>query len=272
MKDSTIISNKKSLNKFVIILFWVAVWQILHLFIGRDIYVPSPFSVVMRLKELIFLKVFWTSIAFSIYRVIIGLFLSITLGIIVGVISSMNRYVYDLIHPLMTAIKATPVLSFIILALIWLSSSNVPIFICFLMCFPIIWTNVVTGISNVDKKLLEMAKVYGVKRLTVIKKIYLPSIIPYLSAACITSLGLGWKVSVAAEVLSHPRNAIGSHLYSAKVYLDSSELFAWTLVVILLSLLFERILAGFIGKLTYRKTTKGSAVLDKGCVKIEATD
>ncbi|SHJ28091.1 NitT/TauT family transport system permease protein [Geosporobacter subterraneus DSM 17957] len=253
MKDSTIKNNRKPLNKLFIFLFWVAMWQGMYFIIGRDIYVPSPFSVLMTLKELLFLPIFWRAISYSIYRVLAGLFLSIILGVSIGIISSMNDYVYQLINPLMAAIKSTPVLSFIIIALIWFSSSNVPIFICFLMCFPIIWTNVVAGVRNVDRKLLQMAQIYDVRKLTTLKKIYLPSISPYLSAACITSLGLGWRVSVAAEVLSHPRNAIGSHLYSAKVYLDSSELFAWTVVVILLSLLFESIFARLIRKVTMRK-------------------
>jgi NitT/TauT family transport system permease protein len=107
------------------------------------------------------------------------------------------------------------------------------------MCFPVIWTNIVAGINNTDKKLLEMARAYGVKKTLVIRRIYIPSIMPYFSAACVTCFGLGWKVSVAAEVLSHPKYSIGSNLYSAKVYLDSSELFAWTLVVIILSIIFE---------------------------------
>ncbi|SES97398.1 NitT/TauT family transport system permease protein [Natronincola peptidivorans] len=256
MTDSITKNKRKSLNKIFIFIFWIAVWQGAYLVIQRDLYVPAPLDVFLRLKELVVLEVFWRSVAYSIYRVIAGLILSIVLGVVIGIISSLNDYVYDLINPLMAAIKSTPVLSFIIIALIWFSSSNVPIFICFLMCFPVIWTNVVAGIRNVDIKLLEMAKVYHVKKWLVLKKIYLPSIVPYFSAACITCLGLGWKVSVAAEVLSHPRNAIGSHLYSAKVYLDSSELFAWTLVVILLSILFENIFARLIEKSTMNKSAK----------------
>lgn len=227
----------------------------MYLIVKRDIYLPSPYSVFLSLKELIFLTVFWKSIAFSILRVVVGLVLSILLGIAVAIATSMNSYLHDLIRPLMIAIKSTPVLSFIIIALIWFSSSNVPVFICFLMCFPVIWTNIITGIQQVDRKLLEMAKSFGVKKRSVLKKIYLPSILPYFSAACVTCLGLGWKVNVAAEVLSHPRNAIGSHLYSAKVYLDSSGLFAWTLVVILLSLLFEILFARMMQRKPVKKTS-----------------
>jgi len=245
---SIIIKNKKIAKKILIFLFWVCIWEVSHRVIGRDIYVPSPFSVLVTLRELIVQPVFWKTIVFSIYRVLIGLGWSILVGITVGTICSINSYLYDLIHPLIIIIKSTPVLSFIIIALIWLSSSNVPIFICFLMCFPIIWTNVVAGIRNVDVKLLQMARIYGVSRFNIVKKIYLPSIKPYLTAACLTSLGLGWKVSVAAEVLSHPRNAIGSQLYGAKVYLDSSGVFAWTFVVIVLSVIFENVFNRFIGK------------------------
>ncbi|MDQ2085232.1 ABC transporter permease subunit [Herbivorax sp. ANBcel31] len=255
MKNSIMKDKNSLIKKIFIFVFWIGIWQIIHLIIGRDIYVPSPLSVFIRLSELIFLKTFWISVANSIYRVVLGIFLSILIGALTAVISSLSNFVYNLIQPLMTAIKSTPVLSFIIIALIWFSSGNVPIFICFLMCYPVIWTNLVAAIKDVDKNLLEMAEVYKVKKSITLKKVYIPSILPYFSAACITCLGLGWKVSVAAEVLSHPKNAIGSNLYSAKVYLDSSELFAWTLVVILLSFIFEIIFAKIIRKVAIKRSS-----------------
>lgn len=264
MKDSIIRNSNKLIYKLIIFIFWIAIWQLIYNIIGRDIYVPSPFNVFFRLKELIFVLSFWKTVVFSIYRVVLGLILSLLMGLIFGILASVNKFIYDLINPLMIAIKSTPVMSFIIIALIWFSSSNVPIFICFLMCFPVIWTNVIMGFENVDKKLIEMAKVYQVKRLTVFRKIYLPSIIPYFSAACITSLGIGWKVSVAAEVLSHPRNSIGSQLYSAKVYLDSTELFAWTLVVIFLSFIFELLFERLIRRATMKKETKRKETMEAG--------
>lgn len=148
----------------------MCIWQAVHLIIGRDIYVPSPLSVFIRLSELVFLKSFWLSVLYSIYRVVAGILLSIVIGAITAVFSAISAFVLNLIHPLMTAIKSTPVLSFIIIALIWFSSGNVPVFICFLMCYPVIWTNLVTGIKGVDKKLLEMSKVYKVKKTVVFKK------------------------------------------------------------------------------------------------------
>jgi NitT/TauT family transport system permease protein len=148
-------------------------------------------------------------------------------------------------------------MSFIIIAIIWFASSMVPVFVGFLMCFPIIFTNVYEGVKNVDNKLLEMSKVYNIKKLRVVRNIYIPSLIPYILAGMTTALGIGWKATVAAEVLSHPKYAIGTHLYDAKVYLESAELFAWTIVVIGLSFIFEYVIKMLFRKKIKERTSKG---------------
>lgn len=241
MKGST---TKKKLNnghRLAIAAFWLSMWQLAYLLIGRDIFVPSPFMVGQALGELVWEPLFWQSVGFSILRVFIGIVLSTTAGLVLGVLAGLKAPVYHVLNPLVTAIKATPVMSFIIVALVWFKSDNVPVFICFLMCFPIIWTNVVAGLQEVDDKLLEMASIYGVQERHILRWIYLPSMLPYFKAGLTMALGLGWKVSVAAEVLSHPQYAIGSQLHSAKVYLDTPALFAYTAVVIALSFAFEKV-------------------------------
>ena len=259
MTASTIKSKGAKLKRPLIIIFWITVWQLVYLYIGRDLYVPSPINVFKTLSNLALQASFWGSIASSLYRVIAGVVLSLVIGVILGILAAIKGYIYDLLQPLIIIIKSTPVMSFIIIALIWIkSSSTVPIFIVFLMCFPIIWTNVVAGIHNVDEKLLQMARGYGVGGLKVLKGIYLPSIAPYIYAAFITSLGLGWKVGVAAEVLSHPRKSIGTQLYSAKVYLETNEQFAWTVVIIVLSILLEAIITYGLRKYSKGYPLKGS--------------
>ena len=224
-------------------MLWLGLWHLTYKLVDRALYVPSIVSVMKALFGLMIDLRFWQIITASIYRVLAGLFLSLVFGVTMGVLCGLNDLLYDIINPIVRAIKATPVISFIIIALIWFKSTNVPIFIGFLMCFPIIWTNVVSGIRNMDVKLIEMAKVYQLKKSTIIRKIYLPHIKPFFTAGVIMALGLGWKVSVAAEVLSHPQYAIGSNLHSAKAYLDTPLLFAWTIVVILLSFIFESFFA-----------------------------
>ncbi|MDF1617206.1 ABC transporter permease [Petrocella sp. FN5] len=238
-----IMRSRRWIKKLVIGLLWLALWHITYKLVDRALYVPSITSVMKALLGLIIDVRFWQIIAASVYRVLAGLFLSLVFGVSIGVLCGLNGLLFDFINPFVKAIRATPVISFIIIALIWFKSTNVPIFISFLMCFPIIWTNVVSGIRNIDVKLIEMAKVYQLKRSLIIRKIYLPHIKPFFTAGVIMALGLGWKVSVAAEVLSHPQYAIGSNLHSAKAYLDTPLLFAWTIVVILLSFIFESFFA-----------------------------
>lgn len=249
MKDSTIKSKTgKVFQSIGVGFFWLLMWQVVYLMVGRDVFVPSPFSVFKTLMQMVQKEIFWETVGHSVFRVALGIFLSVLAGVILGIFSGLKSWLYILLNPLVSVIKSTPVISFIIIALVWFRSTNVPVFIGFLMCFPIIWTNTVMGIRQVDRKLLQMAKIYQISKKTIVWEIYMPSLVPYLSAAIITALGLGWKVGVAAEVLSHPRRAIGTELHSAKVYIDTPTLFAWTLVVILLSLLFETVFAKLIRK------------------------
>lgn len=244
MKPSTMPSNgKKLVEQAGIALFWLLVWYMVYRIVDRELYVPSPVSVLLRLLELAAGAAFWKDVLLSVVRIAAGFLLSVAAGTVLGIASGLNRYLFNLLSPIVTAIKATPVISFIMVALFWFSSGRVPVFISFLMCFPIMWTQLAEGIRRVDPKLLELARVYRVGLPIVIRKIYVPSLAPFFSPACLTSLGFAWKVGVAAEVLSHPKFSIGDRLYEAKAYLESTDLFAWTLVVVLLSLSFESLLA-----------------------------
>ena len=248
MKIFTILKNKK-IARIMVAIFWIAIWEIASLLIGKEVYLPSPLNTIKALLTLSITSKFWYSIAMTFIRVVLGFVISCIAGIILGIICGLNRFLYELLNPLVIAIKSTPVMSIIIIALIWFQSGRVPIFVCFLMCFPIIWTNAVEGIRQVSKDLLQMAKVYRVNRSLIIRRIYIPSIRPYLIAGVTTALGLGWKVTVAAEVLSNPKFSIGGNLYGAKVYLESSQLFAWTSVVIILSFAFEYLFKYIIGRI-----------------------
>jgi NitT/TauT family transport system permease protein len=252
-----IIRNNSKITKVLIIIFWMMVWEIASLGINREVYLPSPIHTIKALMELIGEINFWNSVLMSVFRVALGFFISCGFGILIGIICGLNNFLYALFNPLVIAIKSTPVMSFIIIALIWFQSGNVPVFVCVLMCFPIIWTNVVHGIRQVDRNLLQMAHLYNVKKFLVIKDIYIPSVAPYIAAGITTALGLGWKVTVAAEVMSSPKFSIGRNLYDAKVYLESDRLFAWTGVVIILSFGFE-----YFFKHLLRKFKKGNLPKD----------
>ena len=239
------------LRRTLIVLFWIAIWEVVYLLIGRDIYFPSPVSVVKTFFGLLTEKATWTIIGMSIYRTLFALAASAVLGIVFGVICGRSRTLYDVINPLMVVLKSTPVVSVIIIAIIWFRSTDVPIFSGFLMCFPIVFTSTVAGIRGTDTKLEEMCKFYKVGRYEMLKSLYLPSARPYINASVVSAIGICWKAVAAAEVLSMPRLSIGANLYFAKTSLDPALLFAWTAIIILLSFVFETIYAKVSG---YDKT------------------
>jgi NitT/TauT family transport system permease protein len=173
---------------------------------------------------------------------VLGFLISCVVGVVLGMVAGFSAPVYWLLQPWVTVIRTTPVMSIVILAIIWFQSDIVPIFVTFLMIFPIIYGNVVAGIKNIDKQLLEMARMYRVKPRRVILELYFPSILPYLMAGASSAMGITWKVIIAAEILSQPVYAIGTSLMLAKIYLETAQVMAWTVVAIVISFTSEYLL------------------------------
>lgn len=222
------------------ILFWLIVWEIISRLIGQEILLVSPVSVVLRLFQLITAADTMISILFSFSRIIFGFLLASFAGILTAALASVLRPVQELLTPVVAVVKATPVASFIILVLIWVPSRNLSVVISFLMVFPIMYTNALHGIRSTDRQLLEMAQVFRIPRLRRVRYIYLSQMLPDLQAGFSLSLGLCWKAGIAAEVIGIPDGSIGEKLYQAKVYLETPDLFAWTVIIVVLSVLFEK--------------------------------
>ena len=242
MKISTL-RNKVNGRKIPIwtIIFWLVVWHLASLMIGHDILLVSPVTVIKCLGVLIFQTEFWKSIMFSLIRIAGGFLSAVLLGVFFSALSHTFKFIDELISLPVAVIKSTPVASFIILALIWIPSRNLSVFISFLIVFPVIYTNVLTGIEKMDYKLIEMAKVFDMSFMKKFRYIYILQVMPYFRAACGVSLGMCWKAGIAAEIIGIPKGSIGEHLYNAKVYLNTPELFAWTVVIIFVSILFEKL-------------------------------
>lgn len=238
---STTKNKRTGTIKIWSVLLWLGIWQLVAITLGEDILLVSPIAVLIRLFLLAQTSSFWFSIGYSFSRIAIGFFLATLLGVLFSVFSYRYRLVEELLAPLIQTIKATPVASFVILTLVWIAPSNLSIFISFLMVLPIMYTNVLMGIRSTDKKLLEMARVFRVPSYRRVRYIYLSQVLPFFRSACSVALGLGWKAGIAAEVIGLPQGSIGEMLYQAKLYLDTPDMFAWTLIIIVISVLFEKI-------------------------------
>lgn len=243
---------KKPLKLILITLFWFLVWEVASLIISKPLLFPSPVDAISRLFELVATKAFWENTLLSLGRVSLGIVIAILLGTVFGLLCSFSKLLYDVLYPLITVIKSTPVASFIILIWIFIGNNATPIVISALMVFPIVFANTYQGIKSIDKSMLEVCKVYKIPNKKVLTSLYLPSVLPYFSSALLSSIGLGWKAGIAAEVLCTPMRSIGKAIFDSKTYIEYTDLFAWTLTVIVLSLVLEYLLTKLL-KMVFKK-------------------
>lgn len=232
--------------------FWLALWQIAAMALKQEILLASPVSVFLRLLELLPAWDFWTTVGFSFSRIILGFLLACFAGTVLAACAARWKLARTLTAPLMGAVKATPVASFIILVLLWVPSRNLSVVISFLMVTPIVYLNVLGGLDSRDKKLSEMADLFQVSPSRRLRYLTVPQVMPFFRSACAAGLGLCWKAGAAAEVIGLPEGSIGERLYEAKIYLETPDLFAWTLVIVLISILFERLFLFLLDRLLLR--------------------
>ena len=247
--------KKKQKNNHIklwAVFFWLLLWQVLSMIIDKEILLVSPISAITELLKRLGDVDTWDIIWNSFARISMGFFFAFLGGTTLAVISNKIKTISDVLAPVMLMIKSVPVASFIILCLIWLDTQRLSTFISFLMVFPIIYTNALEGIQNTDKKLYEMLEVFRVPPLKRMRYVYLSQVMPYILSASKVSVGLCWKAGIAAEVIGVPTNSIGGQLYLSKLYLDMSGLFAWTLVIVILSMVFEKIVLRFLMFVKYR--------------------
>ncbi len=208
--------------------------------VDKPLLLPSPVETASRLFFLIKSGAVLGSALPTVARVLSGYVAALLVGVLLAVPCALSPWFDRLMRPIRAAIKATPVSSFIILVMLWLTVGVVPAFISFLMVLPIVWTNVQKGLAETDGALLEMARMYRFGRVKTLLHIYAPSAMPHFAAACATGFGFAWKAGIAAEVIARPEFSVGKKLLDAKIYIETPDLFAWTLLVVLLSMLMER--------------------------------
>ncbi|MBO4277553.1 MAG: ABC transporter permease subunit [Clostridia bacterium] len=243
--DQTAAARKKRISyaaKAAAVLGALFVWQAAAWAVGSKLLLASPVEVIKRMFSLAFGGGdFWSTALYSFSRIALGFFGGLAAGILLAVAAGRFRVVETLLFPYMVTIRSIPVASFVILALIWLTASKLASFVSFLMVMPIVYTNVLAGIRSVDPKLLEMARVFRVPPLRKLRCIWLPGLKSHLVSACEISLGLAWKSGIAAELIGYPTGSVGEKLYYSKVYLDTVDLFAWTVFIVLFSVGFAKL-------------------------------
>ena len=235
---------KKYIRKFIILFFWLGVWQVTAMCVDNSLLVVTPMQALRALATLVGQAEFWRSALGSLWRIAAGFLMGAVMGLLLAAVSYRYRPAEEILRPFMVFCKAVPVAVFAVLLLIWWGASPLAVAVCFLVVFPNIYLNTLEGLKSADAELIEMAEVFRLPFATRFFYIYRPALKPFLLSAFQLSLGMSWKSGVAAEVIGTPVHSIGGALYLAKIYLDTADLFAWTAVIIVLSVLFEKIVFG----------------------------
>ncbi len=234
------------------IVFWIAVWEAFSRALDTDFVFPTVSSTVKAFFSLLGTSVFWKSLALSLARVLLGFSIGLLAGCALAPLAHRFEFVRVLITPMMGIVKATPVASFIMVLWFFIGSTPVPIVIGALMVAPLIYHNLYNAMQAPDQDLREVCAIYNVRGYRKFRYFYFPQLLEFLIPASISSMGLCWKASIAAEIIAYTQNSIGRQIYLSKAFLEGAELFAYTITVILMSLLFERLMH-FLGERVKKK-------------------
>lgn len=221
--------------------FWLAVWSLGCFVANRTLLMPLPYpwDVAVSLWGLLGRGVFWADVGLSLLRIVIGFAVAVLAGVLLAMLTTRFSAVHAVLSPVLSVIRAVPVASFIFLAFLWIAPDRMPTFISFLMVLPMVWDNVRQGIVHTDRHLLEMARVFRMSRRRRWRTVWIPSVMPYLRTALTTGFGFAWKAGVAAEIICTTGRSIGAQIAASKSTLDYAEVFACTVVVVVLSVALE---------------------------------
>ena len=248
MKTCTTEKNKKRLKKAAVALFWIGLWQILAMIIDNRLLLPSVAETLKTLAGLACGGEFYLNIGWTLLRCILSMALSFAAGLAAAWAASRSGLVRSFLTLPVGFFKAVPVMAVIIYVILLAEADWVAVAVCFLMCFPVVYTNVLSGLDSMNRELLELAQVYELTAFQKIRHIYFPGIMPQIKAAVRLTAGLSWKAVVAAEVLSIPKHSLGYEMINAKYYLETPTLFSYILVIVLLSLAMEKLINILLGK------------------------
>ena len=217
--------------------FWLAAWALLAQGIGNSLILPSPTQTLAAFAVLLGDATFVPRLLSSQLHVMGGFFLGAVSGVLFGWLAATNDMLSRLMALPVQVMRAIPVASFVVFALFILPSAHLSLFIVFVLVFPLVYQNALDGRRTVDASLLEMARTFRVPLSRRLRGVLLPSVLPFLSAAFQTASGLAWKGGVAAEMIALAGNSVGEALFQSKITLDMPALFAWTGVILMISLL-----------------------------------
>lgn len=223
---------------FAIVAMWL-VWIIAYYQVKNDYIVPSFWDTLKSLGGLFTETIFWTAFGNTLLRTVEAFAVSFVLAAALAVLSSYNKYVQAFINPVMVFLRTLPTLAVILILLIWTNPKVAPIIVAFLVVFPAVYAQIIAAMGDIDRDLVQMAKVYKIPKRDRLFKIYLPLVMPNILSQTGANISLGLKVMISAEVLASTSKSMGSLMYNARLVVEMPRLAALTLVAVFAGLIID---------------------------------
>ncbi len=221
----------------------LGVWQLGANLIDSTSIFPSPLQSLITLTHLAKSADFWIHISITLFRGILGGILSLIIGFLLGLLSSSNKVIKSFILPWIILLRSIPVISVILLAIVWLMPGYVPFFIMLITVTPVIAEEVTEGIIVINQDYREMISIYKIPWYKQLKDVILPGLLPRLASGFSLGMGYGWRAVVVGEVLSRPQWGIGDRMAHSQNYFNTDELIAWTVILISISYFFDKLIS-----------------------------
>lgn len=242
---------------------FLLLWQLGADMVGSALILPGPGEAFLSLAGMVLDQQFWLAMIGSLGRTLVAFGLTLLISLPLGILMGQSAHGRAFFGPYIAILRSTPVISVIVLGLIWFKSGDSPVWVCLLMTIPILVQAISEGVQARDRQILEMAKVFSLGPWTRMYRVVLPGLLPHFRAGGRSALGIGWKVVAAAEVLSMPRYGLGTMLQDARSNLETGQVLALTTALILVAGLGDFLLALFL-RLPHEKSSSPAPVSPRG--------
>lgn len=235
---------KRSLKKFATgalsVGLLLLLWQVLAWSVGKPELIPTVPRLVSAFIELAGSEHFLRSVGATVIRGMAGMVLSLVAAAGVAVLLSRRAWAEELFRPLFVLMRSVPVISFILLALIFLRPEGIPLLIGFLTMFPLLCENLTKGLKHLRPEAEVLARTFRLRRVNYYTQVLYPQLQPFLFSGLASAAGFGWRAIIMGEVLSQCAFGIGSEMKRAQVFIDVPSLLGWTVVAVAISFAFDK--------------------------------
>jgi len=232
-------SWKSKLYTLLSCIFFIGLWQLIAIVINNDIYIPRIQQVIEAIKTIFKEQNFLKIILSSFYRTILSYVFALIFAMILGVLATVYPFFKYLMQPINSFGKTIPTMVLVVLSLVWFDKDKTPFVVGFAITFPILYEGIRNGLMQIDKKVIDMTKIYEVSLKDKIKKIYLPVMKFYFMSIFVSTFSLTFKTVIAGEVHGQPKFGIGSQIQLEKVNFNTSGIFAWIVIIVIISFVLE---------------------------------